>query len=101
MNMDIEIDTPRGQSNVPSTNSSRKSLAHSSTLSILYAKRMETLNNCPSWAEQVEDSISQSVFYISLNIENTNNANKAIATENMAESHGTHVNSLDTSTCQP
>ena len=43
--MDIEIDTLRGQLNNSSTNNSREPLVHSGISSVLYAKRMETLNN--------------------------------------------------------
>ena len=45
INMDIEIDTSRGQLNNSSTNNSREPLVHSGISSVLYAKRMETLNN--------------------------------------------------------
>ena len=57
MNMNMEIDTLRGWSNIPSTNSFRKFLVHSSALSVLYI-RMKTLNNCYSWTEQIEDNTS-------------------------------------------
>ena len=47
MNMDMEIDTLRGWSNILSTNDSRELFIHSSTSSVLYVERIEALNNCP------------------------------------------------------
>ncbi|KAL9712961.1 hypothetical protein Ac2012v2_004202 [Leucoagaricus gongylophorus] len=54
INMDMDIDTPRGRSAIPSANNSRELLAHSSVSSIPYVERMETQSNNPSWADQVE-----------------------------------------------
>ena len=99
MNMDMEIDTLRGWSNILSTNDSRELFIHSSTSSVLYVERIEALNNCPLQAEQVEDNISQEslLSYVSLKVGDTNNANKATATENTAEPHETYIDNLDTS----
>ena len=51
INMDMDIDTPRGRSAI---HNSRELLAHSSVSSIPYVERMETQSNNPSWADQVE-----------------------------------------------
>lgn len=95
----MEINTLRDQSNVPSTNNSRKLSIYSSALSVLYTERIEALNNYPSQAKQVEDNISQGslLFNISLKVGDTNNANKATVTENIMESYRTHIDNLDTS----
>ena len=45
MNMNIEINTLRDWSNVPSTNSIRELLAHSSALFISYIEKIKILNN--------------------------------------------------------
>ena len=45
MNMNIEINTLRDWSNVPSTNSIRELLAHSSVLFISYIEKIKILNN--------------------------------------------------------
>ena len=54
INMDMDINTPRGRSAIPSANNSRELLAHSSVSSIPYVKRMEAQSNNPSWADRVE-----------------------------------------------
>ena len=53
MNMNIEIDTPRVQSAMSSTNNSRELLVYSSISSISYIERIEAQNNNLSWADQV------------------------------------------------
>jgi len=85
--MDMEIDTPRGWSNVLSTNNSRKSSVHSSVLSIPYDERMKALNNSPFWADQVKNNKSQksTLFYATLEIGNNSKANRAAEIANMPE----------------
>ena len=103
MNINIEIDTLRDWSNVPNTNSSRELLAHSSASFISYIKRIKILDNCSFGAKQVENNISQGYLlsYVFLKVGDTNNANKAIATENIAKPYRIHINNLDTSMSQP
>jgi len=48
INMDMEIDTPRGRSANASANSSRAVSAHSGISFILYVKRMEAQSKNPS-----------------------------------------------------
>jgi len=103
MDTDMEIDTPRGQSNVSSTNSSRESPVHSSASSVPYAERMQALNNNPSWTDQVENNEFQgfSLFYASPKTGDIDKANKATAIANIPEPQGGCVNELDPNTCQP
>jgi len=68
MAMDMEIDTPRGQSTNSSSNSSRASSAHLNVSSIAYAECVQALANNPSWTEQVEESVLESH---GTNIDNT------------------------------
>jgi len=46
--MDIEVNSPRGQSMLANSNSSRESSIHSNTLSMVYADRVQVLANCPT-----------------------------------------------------
>ena len=55
MNIDMDINTLKDQSNVSSTNSSKKLSVHSS---ISYIKRMQALNNSSFQADQVENNRS-------------------------------------------
>ena len=59
--MDIEIDTPRGQSVCTSFNSSREALAHSDALSMAYVDWIQVLANNPIWAEQVKSGELESL----------------------------------------
>ena len=83
----MEIDTPKDQSNVSSTNNSRKSSMYLSVLSIFYAKRIQALNNSPFWADQVENNKFQrfSLSYVFLKIGNIDKANEATVITNMPE----------------
>ena len=58
--MDIEVDIPRGRSMLANSNNSRELLIHSNASSMAYADRVQALANCPTWAEQVENSELQS-----------------------------------------
>jgi len=102
INIDIEINIPKGWSNISSTKNSRKLLVNSSTLSVLYAERMLAFNNSSSWAEQVKHTEFQglSLSYVSLKTEDTAKANKAIVIANTSESQEECVNSVDMNTCQ-
>ena len=55
MNMDVNVDTPRGRSINSSTNNFRELLVYSSLHSIFYIEGMETQSNNPSWADQVDE----------------------------------------------
>jgi len=103
MAMNMEINTPRGQSTNSSTNSSRATLVHSNTLSTAYIEYIQALNNNPTWADQVKINESQGFIlsYTTPKIGKNNNANKAIAIENRPEPHGMGVADINTNTCQP
>jgi len=83
----MEINTPKGQSNVSSTNNSRESSMYLSVLSIFYAKKIQALNNSFFWADQVENNKFQrfSLSYVFLKIGNIDKANEAIVITNMPE----------------
>ena len=101
MNINMEINIPRGWSNISSTNSSRELLVNLSALFILYVKRILALNNSFFWTEQVEHTKSQEFFlsYTSLKTENTGRANKTTVIANIPESQGECINSIDMSIC--
>ena len=87
MNMDINI--LRGQSVNSSANNSREFLVHLSISSIVYADRVQALNNSLSWADQVKNSESQEIIlsYANPEVKENNQANEAIATTIMLEHH--------------
>jgi len=99
----MEINTPKGQSNISSTNSSIELSVNSSALSIIYTERMLALNNSPFWVEQVEHTESQefSLSYPSPKTRDTGRANEATVTENTLEPQEECINSMDMNTCQP
>ena len=94
MNTNMKINTPKGQSNVFSTNNSRKLSMYLSVLFISYAERIQALNNSSFWANQVENNKFQrfSLFYVSLKIGNIDKANEATVITNMLEPQGACVN---------
>ena len=62
MNMDINMNIPRGRLSFPSNNSSRESSILSKASTIPYCERMEIQNNNPLWSEQVKaKEIAQSL----------------------------------------
>jgi len=80
MNMNIDMNNPRGRTVNASANSSRKSSTHSSVSSISYIERMEAQNNNPSQADQVDEfnkSQGFSLSYASPKVEDDNTNNKA------------------------
>jgi len=94
MNTNMEIDTPKDQSNVSSTNNFRELSVYLSVLSIFYAKRIQPLNNSSFWADQVENNKFQrfSLSNVSLKIGNIDKANEATVITNMPEPQGACVN---------
>ena len=52
--IDINIDFPRGYLMLFSPNNSRKLSILSNVLSVAYTSRVQALNNCLTWAEQVK-----------------------------------------------
>jgi len=98
----MEINTPRGWSNISSTNSSRELLVNSSALFIPYIERMPALNNSSFWTEQVEHTKSQEFFlsYAFPKIEDTGRANKTIVIANIPEPQGEYVNHKILKQCQ-
>ena len=99
--INIEIDTPRGQSMSFSTNSSRESLTHSNTSSMAYADRIQASANSPIWAEQVESIKLQSpsLFYVTVKdgINNTTSMTLVVKPEPTHVSHAMSINN----TCTP
>ena len=59
MATDMEVNTPRGRSNISSTNSSRATSVHSDVSSTAYAEQVQALANNLTWADQVEISKSE------------------------------------------
>jgi len=55
MNMDVNVDTPRGRSINSSTGNFREFLVYLSLHSIFYIEGMETQSNNLSWADQVDE----------------------------------------------
>ena len=94
MNTNMKINTPKDQSNVFSTNNSRKLSMYLSVLFISYVERIQALNNSSFWANQVENNKFQrfSLFYVSLKIGNIDKANEATVITNMLESQKAYVN---------
>jgi len=99
--IDIDINTQRGQSVNSSTNNSKESLAHSSVFSIAYTNRVQAFNNSLSWADQVKNSKSHKITlsYANLEVEESNQANKATATTTMPESYEASANNRDMNMC--
>ena len=99
--MDIEIDTPRGQSMSSSTNSSRESLTHSNTSPMVYADRIQALANSPMWAEQVEsiELQSPSLSYVTVKDGMNNTTSMALVVE-PEPTHVSHAMSIN-NTCTP
>ena len=58
MNMNVEIDTLRGQFNVSSTNNSKESFMYLSILSVPYVERIQALNNSFFQTDQVKNNES-------------------------------------------
>ena len=94
MNTNMKINTPKDQSNVFSTNNSRKLSMYLSVLFISYVERIQALNNSSFWANQVENNKFQrfSLFYVSLKIGNFDKANEATVITNMSEPQEAYVN---------
>lgn len=51
---DVNMKVPRGRTNCPSINSSKKPSNHSNVSFISYNIRMEAQNNNPIWVEQMD-----------------------------------------------
>jgi len=103
MNININIDTPRGWLNISSTNNSKESLVHSSVSPISCAERVKALNNNLSWVKQVEANPSQdfSLSYATPKERRNTTINKTITPTNMPEPYGEHVEYVNTNTCYP
>ena len=100
--MDININTQRGQSVNSSANNSKESSAHSSIFSIVYTNRIQAFNNSLSQAYQIKNSKSHKItlFYTNLEVEESNQANKATAIITMPEPHKASANNRDINMCQ-
>ena len=66
MTIDFEVDTPRGQSIISSSNSSRILSVYSNIFFTIYIEHVQALANNPTWADQVKISKSEgpALFYI-------------------------------------
>ena len=99
MTIDMEINTPRGQSTTSSTNSSRATPVHSGVFSTACAEHIQALANNPTWADQVEISKSEepTLFYVTPKVGETSTANEATTIENIPDPHGMVTNNM----CEP
>jgi len=66
MDIDIDVDVPRGRPSSPSNNSSRGSSILSKASTVPYYERMKIQSNNPLWSKQVEaEEVAQSLNAIS------------------------------------
>ena len=63
---------------------------------MVYADRIQTLANNPTWAEQVEQGEIEepALSYVTLKEREMDSVNQANATEPMLDSHGTVINNM-------
>ena len=92
--MDINIDTPRGQSTGHKSNNSRESSMLSNASSVAYVNRIQVMANCPTWAEQVDQDPSLS--YAMIKGEENNYTNPAPIVEPTHVSHEVAPNNTST-----
>ena len=89
--MDINIDTPRGQSTGHKSNNSRESSVLSNASSVAY---VDCIHNCPTWAEQVDQDPSLS--RVMVKGEENNSTNPAPIVEPTHVSHEVAPNNTST-----
>ena len=96
--MNIETNTPRGQSISVSSNISRDLSVHSNISFIAYTDRIQALANNYIWADQVESEKLQSpsLSYVIVKEKINDSANMESTTESMLSSHVTKFNSTNT-----
>ena len=97
----MKIGTLKGRSTNLSSNSSRVSSVLLKVSSIEYTEQIQALNNKSTQADQVKISKSQKsiLFYITSEIEENINTNKAIVIENRLEPHSMDINKENTNIC--
>jgi len=97
--MDIEIDTPRGQSTSSGTNSSKETSAYSGISFMMYMNHIQALADNPTWTEQVELNVTKgpTLSYIFLKKGETESADKTNTTEPMPDPHKMVINDM----CSP
>lgn len=99
--MDIDIDTPRDRSAIPSANNSRASSVHLSISSISYIKGIEAQSNNFFWVDQVELNKLQelTLSYANFEVRENKSINKAIGSMNTLNSQRECVNSTNMNIC--
>jgi len=94
--MDINIDTPRGQSTGHKSNNSRELLVLSNASSVAYVDRIQVMANCPTWAEQVDQDPSLSYAMVKGEENNSTSTNQAPIVEPTHVSHEVAPNNTST-----
>jgi len=69
---DINMDSPKGRSNIISRNSSREHSTASSVSSVAYSKQMEIQNDDPNWTNQTDVELFNIPFSSQVGGENNN-----------------------------